>query len=365
MPATSERLLTNQRPRFQVEGEARPQLDSDLLWLEVRHDEQGLATLEARFNNTGQAGDGEGSGYRWFDGEVLQLGRQIRVAAGDDDNEGLLFAGAITALRGRFAPDRGPELLVRAEDAAFLLRLGQRTRVYTDQTDADIAARVAQDAGLTPQADVPGPTHAQVWQVNQTDLGFLRSRARAVDARLGAADSTLAFAPRRGGDESEEPIALTTLRELLSFEATADLAHQRAEVHVHGWSVADKQAIHEQAGADAISAESAGGRTGPSVLGDLGWPAVEHHHLEVPATGEEARTLAEAMLRRRARRFVTATGTTSGTPGLRVGRRIDVSDAGPWFSGRYHVVALRHTFDQAVGLRTHFVAERVDLGGRG
>lgn len=364
MPPTSDRLLTVQRPRFQVEGEARPQLDSDLLWLEVRHDEHGLATLEARFNNTGAASDGEGSGYRWFDGEVLQLGRRIRVAAGDDDNEGQLFAGAITALRGRFAPDRGPELLLRAEDAAFLLRLGQRTRVYTDQSDRDIAASVAEDAGLTPAGDVAGPTHAQVWQVNQTDLGFLRSRARAVDARLAVADTTLAFEPRRGDDE-EEPIPLTTLRELLSFEATADLAHQRAEVHVHGWSVADKEAIHGQAGADTVAGESAGGRTGPSVLGDLGWPAVEHHHLEAPATGEEARTLAETLLRRRARRFVTATGTTSGTPGLRVGRRIDVSDAGPWFSGRYHVVALRHTFDQAVGLRTHFLAERVDLGGRG
>lgn len=363
MGATSGQGLTVQRPRFQVEGEARPQLDSDLLSMEVRADEQGITTLEARFNNQGPAEEGGQGGYRWFDGQVLQLGRQIKVAAGEQDNEAMLFTGAITAMRARFTPDRGPELIVRAEDAASLLRLGQRTRVYENETDKQIADRVAQDHSLTPSGDPQGPTHTQLWQINQTDLGFLRARARAVDARIGVADQTLKFEPRRGAEE--DPISLTTLNELLTFEATVDLAHQRTEVQVHGWSVADKDGIHESATSSVVSAESAGGRTGPSVLEDLGWAAVEHHHLEVPSTTDEARTLAETMLKRRARRFVVANGMTSGTPKMRVGSRINVSDAGPLFSGHYTVASLRHTFDQALGLRTYFVAERVDLGGQG
>ena len=63
--------------------------------------------------------------------------------------------------------------------------------------------------------------------------------------------------------------------------------------------------------------------------------------------------------------FAPSFGTTSGTPGLRVGGQIDVADVGPYFSGRYTVVALRHCFDQSLGLRSHFSAERTDLGGRG
>lgn len=364
MTTTTDRTVAVQRPRFSIEGEERPQLASDLLWMEVRHDEAGVASLEARFNNLGASSDGQGSGYRWFDGDVLQLGKGIKVAAGEEDNEALVFSGAISAVAGRFGADRPPELVVRAEDAGLLLRMGQRTRVYEESSDADAAGRVAGDHGLQVRGQPEGPTHTQIWQVNETDLAFLRHRARAVDARLGIADTTLAFEPRRGEDEAE-PIALTTLRELLSFEAEADLAHQRTEVQVHGWSVADKAGIHETAGGDAVTAESGGGRTGPQVLDELGWSAVEHHHLEVPATTEEARTLATAMMRRRARRFLTARGTTSGTPAMRVGSRVDVADAGPYFSGRWVVVSVRHTFDQARGFRTHFLAERTDLGGRG
>lgn len=358
---TSARVLAVQRPRFSVEGEAVPQLDADLLSLEVRHDEDGLSSLEARFNNVGTEADG---GYRWFDGAVLNLGKALKVAAGEQDSEALLFSGAITALGGRFGESHGAEVTIRAEDAAMLLRMGQSTRTWEDVSDADIAGQVASGRGMSIEGSVDGPTHTQLWQVNETDLAMLRRRARAVDARIEVGDTTLAFVPRRP-DDDPEPIPLTTLRELIRFEATADLAHQRTEVRVHGWSVADKADIHESADGSAVTAESAGGPTGPRVLDDLGWEAIEHHHLEAPASGEEARALATAMMRQRARRFLTATGMTSGTPKLRVGSRIDVADAGPMFSGRWTVAAVRHRFDAVRGLRTYFVAERTDLGGRG
>ncbi len=360
---TTETVLANQRPRFSVEDTPEAQLDSDLLSLEVRHDEDGLSSLEARFNNVGSTGEGGGSGYRWLDGEVLSLGKAIKVAAGEADNEGLLFSGVITALTGSWAATRGAEVTICAEDASMLLRMGQTTRTWEESTDSDIAEQIAHERGLTADVSVDGPTHTQLWQVNETDLSVLRRRARAVDARIEVGDQTLAFVSRRG-DEPPDAIPLTTLGELLNFQATADLAHQRTEVQVHGWSVADKQAIHATATSDAVSAESAGGSTGPSVLDDLGWDAVESHHLEVPSTEPEAQELADAMMRRRARRFLYAKGMTSGTPTMRVGSRLDVADAGPLFSGHWTVASLRHRFDHR-GLRTLFVAERTDLGGRG
>ena len=47
-----------------------------------------------------------------------------------------------------------------------------------------------------------------------------------------------------------------------------------------------------------------------------------------------------------------------------VGSRVDLVDLGDLFAGVYFLTAVRHTFDMRNGLRTHFVAERNDLGGR-
>jgi len=60
----------------------------------------------------------------------------------------------------------------------------RRTRSFADASDADVMRTVAQDHSLTPDIDVSGPTHKVLTQVNQSDLAFLRERARAVDAEV-------------------------------------------------------------------------------------------------------------------------------------------------------------------------------------
>jgi phage protein D len=66
---------------------------------------------------------------------------------------------------------------------------------------------------------------------------------------------------------------------------------------------------------------------------------------------------------RAGRRFVRGRGVTLGTPSLRVGSRLDLVDLGPWFRGIYLVTAVTHAFDQVNGYRTHFEAQRAQIGG--
>lgn len=353
------------RPTFEVDGEAQVRLDQDLLHLEVTHDEEGMARLEGCFLNWGRVSDTSVPDFMYFDGQVLGLGRELVVTAGDNDEEAEIFSGIITAITGRFPEGRPPEVLVFAEDAIQALRMGQRTRLHEERSDAEIAQAVFDEVGLRGEADVEGPTHVQLLQAAQSDLAFLRERARAVDARLLIdADGVLRFRPRRE-DEGQDAIQLSRLDALLHFSVSADLAHQRSELRVHGWSVSDKEPIHESAGSSEVQAESVGGKTGVDVLADLGWNAVEDHHLEAPSTVDEARRLAESLMRRRARRFVTGQGVTDGTPAMRPGSKLELLDLGPWFSGIYHATTVRHTYDQDLGLRTRFTAERVDFGGEG
>lgn len=357
----SEHLVVTARPRFEVDGSEEARLAEDLLRLEATEDEEGMARLEAVFLNWGRVDESSEPGFAYFDGTILELGKEIVVHAGAEDNEAQIFQGVITAIEGCYPELRPPEIVVRAEDPLQWLRMRQRTRTFEEASDADMAGQVATDHGLTGDTSTEGPSYTQFWQVNQSDLGFLRERARAVDARIAWEEGRLVFAPRRADDA--QPIPLSRESELLRFNVCADLAHQRTEVRVHGYSVADKDGIHESAGAEAASSEATGGgSTGPDVLGGIQSEAIEDLHLEAPVTSEEAAALARSLMRRRMRRFVCGRGVTSGTPRMHVGSKVDLVDLGDWFAGVYHVAQVRHTFDQVDGLRTHFRAERADLG---
>ncbi|MEW8329052.1 MAG: contractile injection system protein, VgrG/Pvc8 family [Candidatus Thiodiazotropha sp.] len=359
----SQRLILHGRPRFSIDGADEVRLNEDLIRLEVRADEETPACLEAVFKNWGQSRAGNEPNYLYFDNEILELGRSLSVFGGEGDNEATLFSGQITAIEGIYPESRAPEIRVSAEDRLQWLRMTQRSRLFEDASDQDIAQRLADDAGLRADSEAEGPQHVELLQVNQSELDLLRERARAVDGRIADEEGVLLFRPRR--DEPAEPVLLTRQNELLNVTVCADLAHQRSEVRVHGWSVAEKAAIHESAGVDAARVEADNnGRLGVEILDEIQSGLSEELHLEAPATAEEALKLAETRLKRRARRFITARGVTAGTPGLSVGDRVDLVDLGDLFAGIYYLTAVRHSFDMRDGLRTWFVGERNDLGGR-
>jgi phage protein D len=358
----SEKLVVVARPSFLIDGELSSRLSTDLFRLEVSEDEEGLARLEAVFLNWGRATETASPDYLYYDGVLLDFGKAIDVYAGEEDNRDKIFSGVITGINGVFSELRPPEITVLAEDRLQWLRIRRRSRYYEDKTDNDMVDDIGRDYSLVADTNAEAPSHKEFLQVNQSDLAFLRERARSIDTRLELKENQLIFHARR--QSAEQPVKLTRDNELLRFNVCADLTHQRMQVRVHGYSVENKEGIHEAIGNEALADEqSVPGLTGPQVLAEINADLAEDLHLEVPATADEARTIARSIMRQRARRFVRGRGVTSGTPGMHVGTRVDIVDVGPWFSGIYHIVSVRHCYDQRDGLRTYFWAERVDLGG--
>ena len=268
----TQQLVTVMRPRFAVDGQSTPRLGEDLLRLEATEDEDGMARLVAVFLNWGRRTDSSEPGFVYFDGEAFDLGREILVEAGDEENAATIFRGVITAVEGDYPELRPPEIRICAEDRLQWQRMRQRTRYFEQLSDTDFAAQIAGDHGLSPDVDAEAPTYAEFWQVNQSDLSFLRERSQRVDARIAADEGKLVFRPRR--EVSGAPVKLTRENELLRFRVAADLSHQRTEVRVHGYSVEDKQGIHEVAGADEVRSEAANRVLRRHTdLGDLGLQA--------------------------------------------------------------------------------------------
>jgi len=342
--------LVAARPTLQVEGRDYPALSETLLALDVCEDTGGLYRCEARFTNWG--GQRGGPGFLHFSRQPLDFGKPLAVAWGDQT----FFSGRITALEARYPDGAAPEFAVLAEDAFQEFRQTRRTRVFNDLSDADVFQQLARDHGLQTQVDLNGPTHRVLAQVNQSDLAFLRDRARALGAELWIADGRLHAATRPQRREGE-PVELIYGANVRTFTALADLAHQRTKFVVSGWEVGGKSPLKAEAAADTLSSETAGGESGAAVLESAFGERIETLAHSVPVTADEARSVAEAAARWAGRRFVTGQGECDPAAGLRVGGRVRLANVGPLFGGEHYITEVRHTFDTARGLRTFFRTE--------
>jgi phage protein D len=353
--AVDDTALRASRPTVALDGRESPSLTGGLLRARVREDVHGLYDCEVEIGNWGPAGGPE-PGFLFFDRRVLDFGKELSLSVAGRP----LFAGRVTGLEARFPAGDAPSIVALAEDRFQDLRMTRRTRTFADVTDGDVAARLAGDHGLTPDVGVHGPTHEVLAQLNQSDLAFLRERARALDAELWMTDRTLSLQPR--ARRAASPLTLTYGKELRDFRVVADLAGQATSIEVTGWDVAGKAAIDERADDGVLGGEVGNGDSGPSILRSAFGERRDTLASAVPQTGAEARERAGALLKRRARRFLVGTGTAETEAGLRVGATLRLAGLGPLFEGDFYVSAATHLFDGAAGLRTEFTVERPGLG---
>ncbi len=257
-------LLALDGPVFTVGGELNRDLARDCLQLEVEEGVEGLRTLRAQFAAVGAGATGPQDRMLYVDGKVVDFGRTLQVAVGPESGQRTVFDGVVSGLELVLGDSEPPRLVVFAEDALMRLRMTRRSRTYRRVTDTDLVDQVAQEHGLDTDLKVDGPRYDVVQQLNQSDLAFLRDRARLVQGELWCTGKTLHFStrPRRAGTK----LTLAQGTDLLSTRVLADLAHQRSEVAVTGYDVSSKATIDERAGADTIAAEVTAGRTGPSIV---------------------------------------------------------------------------------------------------
>lgn len=342
------------RPTLAVGGRDQPGLAAALLTLMVTETAQGLYRCEVRLGNWG---DRNGKvDFLYFDRQLIDFGKQLQIKLGQDT----LFDGRITALQGAFQEGATPELGVYAEDRLQDLRMTRRTVSFASTTDKTVFEQIASDHGLTPDIQLQGPQHPVLAQVNQSDLAFLRERARALDAEIWVEGTTLKV--RRRGDRAQGgPVKLGYGNELRSFEVMADLATQRTKVKAGGWDVSSKQAATHECGDEVLGAELGQDESGASILTSALGARKESLAHGALGNAQESQARAEAHFRQQARRFVVGRGMCQTDARLKVGAAVELVNLGPLFTGKYVLSEVHHLFDGTQGLRTEFVAERCGL----
>ena len=361
MPATAPARapgLFAARSRIDIGGSQSAALSDALQALLVEETTDGVARCEATFANWGPRSGGVG--VIFLDRSLVEFGKAVKISMGAGDASGVVFDGRVMAIEGRYLRDRSPEVVVLAEDRLQDLRMTRRTRTFENLSDSEVARQIASAHGLQATVNISGPTHKVLAQVNQSDLAFLRERARAADAEVWVEGASLHVESRTRRSGAEVELAYNGT--LFEFAVTADLSGQVSGFTVAGWDVSGKEAASARATESAISGELNGGDSGSSILGSAFGTRDQQIVHDLPASNDAARALAESYYRRAARRFVRGSGIAEGNAKIRVGATVKLSVLGAMFDGKYYVTRARHLFDPKQGYRTMFDVERPAIG---
>jgi len=363
MNAQSDELLYyNAIPRLEIDGQEDVMAATLLQSMEMTESEGGMSSLEMAFKN---AANLENSGnempFETSSNTSLSLGAEIRVVSGPNHDPQEVFVGRITGLELVMDGASVPLLIVLAEDKLQTARLKRRTKLFEEMTLGDLVDAVVQESGLTVVAAELDMDIAQEMQANETDLGFLRRICARFDVDFQIVGTELHISPRALVDRGTKQIEFG--QTLTSFRGLADLAQQVSEVTLAGWDHAANAGFHVTSGA-GVQAGAGQGRRGHEFLEEHFDPRSEHIGEIAVATEAEGQVVADAMHSVRQRRFVTAEGTVTGDPSLRVGTLLEITGVGSRFENTYYVTHAQHHFSREDGgYVTDFRAECAFWGG--
>lgn len=344
--------------RIRVDGQDLPlEAEADLIEVSVLQDVSAPGMFAIRLLNW----DLDKLQFTWSDDPLFSEGAEVEILMGYAGDLQPVFAGEVTGLEPEFCADETPAVTVRGYDRAHRLLRGRKTRSFTQVKDSDIAAQVAQEAGLTPEAEDTGVTLEYVLQHNQNDLEFLQARARRIGYEVWVEDKTLKLRPRPS-DESEV-LTLDLEEDLLEFFPRLSAVGLAAEVEVRGWSPKDKDAVLGKAGA-ADAGSTMGGKTGGLDVAAKAFNAADAADAAVavsvdrPVSQGEADQIARGRLREMALSYVTGEGVAAGRSDLKAGTVVKIEGCGQRFSGLYYLASVRHSYTPKRGYRTAFTVRR-------
>jgi phage protein D len=323
-------------PSFAVKLNGRPLLPEMSMWIasvvvEDELDLPGMFTLELISKETEQ------DSIPWSDEPRLALGATVEVSLGWGDDRESLVVGEIVSLEPIFSGDGPPTLLVRGFDKRYRLNGVRRTRSFVDKTDSSIAELIGSDAGLDIQATDSKVTHPYVMQADQTDLEFLRERARRIQYELAMDGSTMLFRPVANTGSSV--VTLTLRDDLFEFRPRMSRVPITG-IQVLGWDPKEKQAIRS-----AAPATDAGDKVETLVRTPF-------------ASQAEADQFAGAAFNNASLEFIRGEGRVRGRTDVRAGRVIQLDELGDRFSGAYYVTSVVHRYSPRESYVTEFRARR-------
>ncbi len=283
-----------------------------------------------------------------------KLGDSVEVKiVGDDDASTTIFKGELVALEPFYEAGGESKVVVRAFNRMHRLTRGRKSRTWKERTDQQIVDDIAQDANLSPdKGSSPSIQHPHIYQHNQTNLEFLRTRAARLGFKVWVEDQTLYFKkPDRSEDsgielkfQSSEAGALQTFAPRLSSAGIV------TEVKVRGWDPEKKELIE---GSATPESSSLGSKKAASESSPFGSSVVTYEVDHPIFSKDEADAIAKARLDEISMDYITGEAACMGDvrlkPGIVIKITVNDENSSDRFNGKYLVVGTTHIYTHSKG----------------
>ncbi len=277
-----------------------------------------------------------------------KMGGTIEIKVGDSSTS--IYKGEVVGVEPSYKGGEKSRVLIRAMNKMHRLLRKRRSMTFTDKTDQQILQQIVSDHGLTLDwKHEKSITYKHVYQHNQTDMEFLRTRAARMGCHVWCVDTKIMC---KQPDLQSSPIMTLKIDEsskegaLRSFSPRVTSAPILKKITVKGWNPETKELIQ---GEYTMQNSPLGSSTAVQGSGDQG--DNEGFSVDEPIwSKEEADALAKAKLTDLALQHMTGEAEVTGDPVFDLGKivKIDANadpDASPGddpFNGKYYIMGITH-----------------------
>lgn len=272
-----------------------------------------------------------------------KVGASIEIKVGDQATS--VFKGEVVGLEPVYKGGDKTIITIRAMNKLHRLLRKRKSITFTDKTDQQILNQVVGDAGLTLEwQHETSITYKHVYQHNQSDLEFLRTRAARMGCHVWCVDTKVYC---KQPELQSGPIAT------LNVDQQADaVLHRLAprlnssaivnKVTVKGWNPETKELLTGNA---TVQGSKLGSQTSVAGSGSLG--NEETFTVDHPIwSAEEAKALAKARLQDASLSYITGEAEVAGNPTFDLGKVVKVvanaMKGDDPFNGNYYLMGVTH-----------------------
>ncbi|MBP0003721.1 MAG: VgrG-related protein [Cyanobacteria bacterium SBC] len=291
----------------------------------------------------------------WKHQDIMEIGKSVKIGfvssttdsiSFKDEKEDYIFDGEITAIETHFTEQSQAPIVIRGYDISHRLYRGRWNRSFQNMTDSDIVKKLAGESGIPlGTIDRSGIAHEYLFQQNQTNMDFLRSRAERLGFELFVSDGKLNFRQPK----KDRQLQLEWLKDIQGFKVRVTSAEQVKEVEVRAWDYKAKKPIVSKATREVLLTETGHGKGSEQSTWLKSKPANPAMRIvDRPVScAKEADTMAQAVFNELGGQFVYADAKAEGNPEIRPGRVVKLENMGK-YDGEYYITETRHTYFERV-----------------
>jgi phage protein D len=308
---------------------------------------------------------------RWThtdDADLFRESQSVKIKMGYEDDLKELIEGEITTIKATFPESGVPTLAVEGHTLLHRLHGETKTRTFQKMTDKDIVQQIAGEVHLEPEVEDTDVKYEYVMQPNQSDLDFLRERAKRIHFEVLVQNKKLIFRKSKEGEGKKYTFVWAQVQKgfatspdtlpLKSFSPELNFFEAVTAVEHRAYDSTTKQALVSKAGPSDQTTTMGGSQTGAQALSSRFQTERCSVNVREPFTTQaEGDQRAKADFNDKAMNLIVGSAATIGVPDLQPGQVVELKGLGPRFDGTYLVDELTHSMSSS-GYQTTFKVKR-------